>query len=84
MSKGFRDCAKAPGQKKGSKWNSPDLKKMRDAAFGPGMTKFIRDVCGRSERGRDDQALLDAAQKKRERKAAKGKGTVREDTDYVG
>jgi len=53
---------------KNSKYNNPALVQMREVAFGKDMTKLIRDTRKKSEEMRDDQALLDAAEQKRQRK----------------
>ena len=52
----------------GSKLNDPVLTHMREVAYGGGMEKLIRDTRKHSESMRDDEALLDKAEQKRQRK----------------
>jgi hypothetical protein len=54
-----------------SKIDGTALTHMREVAYGKGMQKTIRDAKYHSENMRDDDALLAAAEEKRQRKMAK-------------
>ncbi|MFZ4539824.1 hypothetical protein [Propionivibrio sp.] len=55
------------------KMNGPLLTHMRDVAFGNKTCVAIHQTMERAERMRNDQGMLDAAQAKRDRKAAKAR-----------
>ena len=55
----------------GGKFNGALLTKMRDAVFSRKAKSNVNGILLHAECMRDDQALLDKAQEKRERKAAR-------------
>lgn len=63
-----------PYQPKGLLLTSAVMASMRNTAFGKDAQLHIFKTLDRSERMRNDQALLDAAEAKRQRKALKRKG----------
>ena len=66
---------KAYKPKVGGKWNDQAMSQMREAAFGKDMCLHIYRTCDASEKMRNDASMLEAAQQKRDRKAAKRRST---------
>lgn len=58
---------------KDGKMNNPLLTHMRNVAFGQKMRSHVFNVVDRSEKMRDDDAMIAAAEEKRKRKLQRNK-----------